>query len=311
MQRLLLSLFVVLVGCLAIPANLHAQDAADYFNSGYAWARKGDYDKAIADYDQSLLLIDPKEAVNISHVYYNRGNAWASKNEFDKAIADFTEAIRLTPDYTLAYYYRGKSWMKKCDYDKAIADYHEFLRINPSDGKAYGNRGIAWEKKGEYDKAIADYNQALRLIDSKDATSIANVYVYRGFAWDKKGDYDKAITDFNEAIRLNPAYADVYAGLARFEATCPDEKYRDGKRAVENANEAYQLTDGKDWNCIGALAAAYAESGDFEKAKEWQAKAIELAKSDKTATDKDKAEASSCLELYKQGKPYHEELKKK
>ena len=186
MQRLFLSLVVVVLGCLAIPADLRAEDAADYFNSGYAWARKGDYDKAIAAYDQSLLLIDPKEAANISRVYYNRGNAWASKNQFDKAIADFTEAIRLTPDYTLAYYYRGKSWMKKCDYDKAIADYDQLLAINANDPIAYTLRGIACCGKGEYDKAIADYDQALRLIDSKDATSIAKVYGCRGVAWDKK-----------------------------------------------------------------------------------------------------------------------------
>ena len=55
-------------------------------------------------------------------------------------------------------------------------------------------------------------------------------------------------------------------------ATCPDDKYRDGKKAVENASKAYQLDDGKHWHCLGTLAAAYAESGDFEKAKEWEAK---------------------------------------
>ena len=38
--------------------------------------------------------------------------------------------------------------------------------------------------------------------------------------------------------------------------------------------------------------------------------AIELAKADKSVTDEDKAELRSRLELYKQGKPYREELKK-
>jgi hypothetical protein len=54
------------------------------------------------------------------------------------------------------------------------------------------------------------------------------------------------------------------------------------------------------------LAAAYAESGNFEKAKEWETKAIEMAPDEKS-----KQEVRSRLALYKQGKPYHEELKKK
>ncbi len=88
-------------------------------------------------------------------------------------------------------------------------------------------------------------------------------------------------------------------------ATCPDEKYRDGKKAVENAQKACELDGGKRWESLDSLAAAYAESGDFEKAKEWEAKAIELA-----TAEKDKQRLRGRLELYKQGKPYHEELKK-
>jgi len=40
-------------------------------------------------------------------------------------------------------------------------------------------------------------------------------------------------------------------------------------------------------------------------------KALELAEKDKSATDKDKKNARSHLELYKHKKPYREESKKK
>ncbi len=52
---------------------------------------------------------------------------------------------------------------------------------------------------------------------------------------------------------------------------------------------------------MDTLAAAYAESGDFEEAKQWEAKVIEIAP--------DWKEFRSRLELYKQGKPYREEPK--
>ena len=57
MQRLFLSLAVVL----AIPFLLNALDAKDYVNRGNAWQEKGDYDKAIADYNQAIRL-EPNNA---------------------------------------------------------------------------------------------------------------------------------------------------------------------------------------------------------------------------------------------------------
>ena len=58
--------------------------------------------------------------------------------------------------------------------------------------------------------------------------------------------YDKAIADYNEAIRLDPKYALAYNGLAWLAATCPDAKYRDGKKAVQSAVTACKLTEWKE-----------------------------------------------------------------
>ena len=111
-------------------------------------------------------------------------------------------------------------------------------------------------------------------------------------------------------MTLNPNLAAAYRDLAWLHATCPNEKYRDGKKAFENARKAFQLSGGKEWSYLVTLAAAYAESGNFDKAKYWEAKAIEMVTTDKLAKDKDKAEARSRLELYKKGRPYHKEFKK-
>ncbi len=227
------------------------------------------------------------------------------KRDYDKAIADCDQALAIDPKYADAYYNRGSAWHGKGDYDKAIDSYSQALAINSRYAYAYFGRGNAWFGKGNHDKAIADYNRALAL-NRKDASG----YLNRGAALMNKGDFANAISDYSRALIINPEYVDAYNNLAWLLATCPGDKYRDGKRAVENASKACQLDDGKHWYCLGTLAAAYAESGDFEKAKEWQAKSIELAKADKSATDEDKAEAHSRLELYKQGKPYREELKK-
>src|SRR4051812_29003810 len=94
---------------------------------------------------------------------YNRGVSHFGKGDYDKAIADYNEAIRLDPKHALAYYNRGLSYAMKGDHDKAIADYNEAIRLDPKDQSGYQARGYSFANKGDHDKAIADYNEAIRL----------------------------------------------------------------------------------------------------------------------------------------------------
>ena len=125
-------------------------------------------------------------------------------------------------------------------------------------------------------------------------------YFLRGTTHCKKDAYDKSIADFHQALTINCKDVEARNGLAWLLATCPDKKVRDGKKAVENAIKAYQLTEGKNWACLDTLAAAYAESGDFAKAKEWETKAVEMIAADKSA--KDKADATTRAGTLQAGK---------
>ena len=95
-------------------------------------------------------------------MYYVRGWAYARKREYDKALADLTEAIRLSPEYADAYNGRAYAYAA-CKYDKAIADYTEGIRLNPKLAAGYRSRGSVYDNKGDYDKAIADFSEAIRL----------------------------------------------------------------------------------------------------------------------------------------------------
>jgi tetratricopeptide (TPR) repeat protein len=270
----------------------HPDDADAYAMRGLIRREEGRLDMAIADFTEAIQL-DPQNAVTIA----NRGNAWMARGDHERAIADFTEAIRLDPTDARMYSKRASAWHNGQDYDKAIADYTQAVRLNPRDAVAFTNRGHAWSAKREFSKALADYDEAVRL-DPEDATVFSN----RGVARHNRGEYDEALADFDEAVRLDPMDAMALNNRAWLWATCPDQKHRDGERAVESAAKACELTDWKDANLVGTLAAAYAEAGDFEKAAEHQERAIRLA------DDPDmRMQLEEHLALFRDRRPYREQ----
>ena len=207
-------------------------DAAAYTIRGIAWAEKGEYDKAIADFNKAIRL-DPTYA----RPYYTRGVTWFHKKQFDKAITDLSEAIRLDPKFVAAYIYRGNIWGFKQDHDKVIADYSDAIRLDPKSVTAYFNRGIAWEHKKNYDKAIADYKEARRL-DPKDGDPINNIAWLLAVASDAKVRNGKRAVELaKEALALdkNNAYYMVTLAAAYAETGNFVEAVRWQERALEDA----------------------------------------------------------------------------
>ena len=85
-------------------------------------------------------------------------------------------------------------------------------------------------------------------------------------------------------------------------ATCRDANSRNGARAIASSTKACELTDWKDAFCLTTLAAAQAETGDFEAALRT------IRESRKHARTGDKqAQWCDYLEtLFAIGKPYHD-----
>jgi tetratricopeptide (TPR) repeat protein len=170
-------------------------------NRGDAYRDKGEYDRAIADFNEAIRL-NPKFAIP----YYNRGNSYWHKGEYDRAIANFDEAIRLDPKMDDAYQNRGNSWKYKGDLDSALKDLNAAIRINSRNALAYSTRGEVWRLNGDLDRSLADLNLAIRY--RQDPL----FYTRRGETWRYRGDLDNAITDFDRAIHMYPDFALAYVG---------------------------------------------------------------------------------------------------
>lgn len=215
----------------------------------------------------------------------------------DEAIDACTRAINAGPkNKALAevYFNRGIEWNAKKEHDKAIADYTEALKINPQYREAYNNRGNAYRGKREHDNAIADYDAAIKIAPTRGL-----YHRNRGNVLMDKRDYERALASFNEAVRLDAKDADATDSVAWLLATAPDAKLRNGKRAVELATRACELTDWKNGSYVDTLAAAYAEAGNFAEAMRYQ----QLALANTEFEQSEGKNARNRLALYKKNRP--------
>ena len=62
-------------------------------------------------------------------VYLNRGDAFLGKGNYDRAIRDYDKAIELKPDFAVAYSNRGVAYAKKGDYPRAVVDYDKAIEL--------------------------------------------------------------------------------------------------------------------------------------------------------------------------------------
>jgi tetratricopeptide (TPR) repeat protein len=296
-------------------------DADGYFRRGLARSVQGNDQDAVRDFDDAIRL-DPTKA----DYFIGRGQWHYARTDYVKASADLAEAIRLDPISAMARYVRGQVHAAQKKWQDAVGDYSETLRLVPDFFLALEFRAQAWERLGELDKAIGDLSKVvdheirlpfvlperarLRVLkkDLKGALADYNAaveynpqfdapIVLRGTFFYGQRRYAEAMADYEAAIRLNPNNFASINNLAWILATCPDDKLRDGLKAVQLAKKACELDGWKHSMMLGSLAAAHAEVGQFEEAIKWQQKAVDLADVGQ------KSELRSCLEMYKGHRP--------
>ncbi|HEV2159693.1 tetratricopeptide repeat protein [Bradyrhizobium sp.] len=97
-----------------------------------------------------------------------RGTAYYAKGDFDRAIADYDEAIRFDPRDKDSLGLRANAYKAKGDFSRSIADYDQLVQLDPRDVRAYRARASAHWQAGSLAKSLADLDEAVRL-DPKNA----------------------------------------------------------------------------------------------------------------------------------------------
>ena len=225
--------------------------------------------------------------------------------ETAKALADVDKYLKIKPQQSAVMLTRAALLAKLGKHDAAIEELQDVQKANPKGLPTLLELGALYTSMKQYDKAIEVFTAIL--VDHPDEVEAMRG---RGDALLNSGRRAEAISDYQRALKLQP-HDDSNIGLlnnfAWLLATAPEDKLRDGHRAIALATEACRRTGYKEDFILSTLAAAYAETGDFESARKWAAQAVEVKPSN-PAEETQKDELKKELESYKANKPWREAL---
>jgi Tfp pilus assembly protein PilF len=164
--------------------------------------------------------------------------------------------------------------LQKGDVAGAKRNVDTVIQRDPTFWPALYVRAQIYSHQGKYDMALKDCNEALR----QDRT-VVEAALLRATINGHLGKYAESLKEFDYLVSLHPrnvTLARVLSDRAWLRATCPNASFRNGQQAVKDAKAACSIMVWKDEHMIDTLAAAYAETGDFNSAVQYASQALAM-----------------------------------
>jgi Flp pilus assembly protein TadD len=222
-------------------AVTHDNDVAEA-NLGMVLAEDGRVEEGIEHLQNALTIrsgpVLPHHTLTLALIHCDLGYALARKGWLDEAIAHLREAVALRPNYPDAHYNLASALAQQGRNREALAEYRRTLELRPADAEAHASFGDALVQAGLIAEAVAQYEAAVRLAP-------------------------------DSVLALN--------NLAWILSVSPDDRTRNGARAVPLAERAVRLSGRANAVFLRTLAAAYAENGRFLEAVDTVQQALQFA----------------------------------
>ena len=97
----------------------------------------------------------------LAEAFNNRGVGYRLKGDYDRAIADYNQAIKLNAKFAIAYNNRAWAYFKAGKAAQGLPDAERSLQMQPGSADALNTRGHILEALGRREEAIADFRGAL------------------------------------------------------------------------------------------------------------------------------------------------------
>jgi tetratricopeptide (TPR) repeat protein len=264
-----------------------------YFVRAHVYYRIREFQSCVDDLNK-VIQICPLVASEVP--YLVRGKALSALGNDERAIASLQMARKLAPDSIEVQYELWRAYLRAGMYQVALNLGDQYEKADKQGWLGPYARAAALEKLHRPKEAIEAAERSDRILPDSP-----NTLFVMASAHEQLRKYDKALAFYDKILKKEPEYVDALIGKAVILATAPEDELRNGKKAQELASAALKepLDAGRVISAQMALAAAFAENGDYEKAAATIKHCLTL--SDKDPKKKDTLERQ--LRLYESKKP--------
>lgn len=115
-----------------------------------------------------IHLADLTNSLDVyANAFAFRGAIYAGKGDFDRAIQDYDQAVQMDSKFAKAFDWRAQAYVGKGNYTQAVRDYDQAIQLNQGLSGLffwYQSRGIAYFYLGDYAAAESDFTTEMKAL---------------------------------------------------------------------------------------------------------------------------------------------------
>ena len=221
----------------------------------------------------------------------------ARNADYESALSIWEDTARKHPINYRAHRALGLIHLQEGRLEQAARALDRSVRLNPKQVDARVQLGFALEALGRGAEAEAHFREALRLNPRKPQELYEDSLEAL-----RAGSWQGAMLTFEQVLRLKPEHVGARVELALLYSSVPDARQRKSGEAIRLATSVINGASSPRADALDALAAAFAERGEYKRAQETARQAIRI--SEAAGSTELSSEIEQRLAFYEAGKPY-------
>ena len=199
--------YVAAVPPLKKAAEAQPDNAAVWFNLGYAYSELGHYSDAVTAYQKALEL-----QPDLFDARLNLAAALLKLDRYPEAQGELAKAVKLKPDDPRAHFQLGRALALEKNFDGAEKEFEEAARLDPKLAAAHFELGEIRLGEKRFEEANAEFEKALALEPKSSQSQLGLALALEGL-----GKPEEAAARYAAYLTANPGDLDRRVRLAQID----------------------------------------------------------------------------------------------